>query len=123
VIARGGWVHAATLAAAGVLLGVYTVTAQARGEAMLGFLVLCIALLALAQWQGRRGPWSRRAGWWEWASATVTFVLVIAGWLLLDETDPTGPEGAPWSVRVVVVAAVALPLCVAGWRALRASRG
>lgn len=115
---RTAWLHAATLAVAGLAFGVYTVVAQARGAATLAFLVACIALLALAQWQTRRGAPARRSGLWEWVAATLTFLLVIGAWQLLDETDPTGPEGSPWSLRIVVVVAIALPLVVAGWASL-----
>jgi len=122
VIPRNTWLHAATLAVAGVAFGVYTVLAQSRGEATLAFLVVCIAVLAFAQWQSRQGPSTRVTGLWEWVAATVTFVLVLGGWQLLDATDPTGSDGAPWSVRVVVLVATTLPLTFAGWLVLRGSR-
>jgi hypothetical protein len=122
VTPRAALLHAATLALAGLGFGVYTVVAQARGDATLPFLLVCIALLALAQWLSRRRPSTRVSDLWEWVAATVTFVLVLGGWQLLDATDPTGPDGAPWSLRVVVVVATAVPLAVAGWLALRGSR-
>jgi len=123
VIPRSVWLHAASLVLAGLAFGIYPVIAQARGEATLVFLVGCIALLAFAQWQGRRSRSSRVFGLWEWVAATVTFALVIGGWQLLDATDPTGPDGAPWSLRIVVVVATAVPLSVAGWLVVRGSRG
>ena len=113
--------HSATLALAGLAFGAYTVVAQAREDPTLPFLVLCIALLAFAQWQGKAVAVSRVAALWEWVAATVTFVLVIGGWQLLDATDPTGPTGAPWSLRVVVLVATALPLAVAAWLGWRSS--
>jgi hypothetical protein len=116
------WLHAATLASAGLAFGTYTVVAQARAEATLPFLIVCIALLAFAQWQGRESASSRLSALWEWVAATVTFVLVIGGWQLLDATDPTGSTGAPWSLRIVVLVATALPLAVVGWLGLRDSR-
>ncbi|HCB05819.1 MAG TPA: hypothetical protein DEQ43_16500 [Nocardioides bacterium] len=116
------WLHSATLAVAGVAFGVYTVLAQARQDPTLPFLIVCIALLAFAQWQAKENAASRLTALWEWAAATVTFVLVIGGWQLLDATDPTGPSGAPWSLRIVVLVAIALPLTTVAWLGWRHSR-
>ena len=106
------WLHSATLAVAGVAFGVYTVLAQARQDPTLPF----------AQWQAKENAASRLTALWEWAAATVTFVLVIGGWQLLDATDPTGPSGAPWSLRIVVLVAIALPLTTVAWLGWRHSR-
>ena len=122
VIPRAVWLHAATLAVAGLGFGVYTAYAQARGDATLWLLVICIALLALAQLQNRNGPNPRRANWWEWVASTLTFALVIGGWRLLDETDPSGPAGAPSSMRMVVVVTIAIPLTLMAWVGLRDAR-
>jgi hypothetical protein len=122
VTPRTVWLHAATLALAGLGFGLYTVVAQARGEATLWLLVVCIALLPIAQLQNRDSPSRRRSNWWEWVAATLTFVLVIGGWQLLDATDPSGSSGAPASLRVVLVVTIALPLFVAAWLALRDAR-
>ncbi len=122
VIPRAVWLHAATLALAGLGFGVYTVFAQARGDATLWLLVICIALLALAQLQNRDSPNPRRSNWWEWVASTLTFALVIGGWRLLDETDPTGPSGAPSSMRIVVLVTIAIPLTLIAWVGLRDAR-
>ena len=120
---RSALLHPATLTLAGLGFGVYTVVAQARGETTLVLLVGCIALLGLAQLQSRRRVPAQRSAWWEWAAATLTFVLLIGGWELLDEADPTGAAGAPWSLRIVVIVTVAAPMAAAAWLVLRDSSG
>jgi len=122
VVLEKTWLHAAALAVTGLAFGVYVVVAQARGEATLPLLVACIALLLSTQWQSRRAAASRVSALWEWVAATTTFVFVLGGWQLLDATDPTGPTGAPWSLRIVVVVATALPLALVGWLRLREAR-
>jgi hypothetical protein len=116
------WLHSLTLGVAGLAFGAYTVLAQAREDPTLPFLIVCIALLAFAQWQGKANKAPRVSALWEWVAATITFVLVIGGWQLLDATDPTGPTGAPWSLRIVVLVATALPLTVVAWLGWRDSR-
>jgi quinol-cytochrome oxidoreductase complex cytochrome b subunit len=121
VTPRSARLHPLTLVLAGLAFGVYPVVAQARDEATLAFLVACIALLAVAQWLSRQGTSTPAADLWEWVAATLTFVLVLGGWQLLAATDPTGPDGAPWALRIVVVAATAVPLTGAAWLVLRGS--